>query len=42
MLIHPLADVPEPLADLVALDEARVGLVEALERGEQLRFGNEE
>ena len=33
-LIHALAHVPEPLPDLVALDEARVGLVEALERGE--------
>jgi hypothetical protein len=36
--IHPLANVRHPASDFVALHEARVALVEALERLEQLRL----
>ena len=38
---HPLAHIPEPLPNLVALHEARVALVKALERSQQLRLGVE-
>ena len=38
LFVHPLTHVAKPLPDLVALHKARVPLVEALKRGEELRL----